>query len=132
MTQDVLAAIRGIATGVLALATAIAVAYAMSATVGPQPGSCDEDDVACLPGFAAIAVVLLVIVIVVPLVSPLFAWILRLPRPLFYALPGVFADGLAFASGAVHPAVLVSLAMLPYAGLAVLLRRARTAPLLGR
>ena len=131
--SDVLAALRGVATAVLALVAAFAIAYLVASTLGPHPDvACDEDKVGCFPGFAALAVEVLVIVAVIPLASPLFAWILRLPRPWFYALVGVLVDVLAFTSGFLHPAVQVSLALVAYAALAVLLRRATPAPSTGR
>ena len=128
--RDVLAALRGVATGVLAFATAFVVAYVV--TPGPgDTGPCEED-VACLPGFDALAVELLVVITVMPLASLLFAWILRLPRPWFYVFPAVWADGLAFTSAFLHVAVQATLALVAYAALAVLLRRATPAPSIGR
>jgi hypothetical protein len=118
--RDVLAALRGVATGVLAFATAFVAAYA-----APGPGDTGpcEEDVACLPSFDALAVELLIVITVMPLASMLFAWILRLPRPWFYVFPAVWADGLAFTSTFLHVSVQATLALLAYAAIAVVLVR---------
>lgn len=125
--RAILAAMWGLATGVICLAVGFAAGTAAAFAVPPAPGSvqsCGEDEVVCLPDLRPLIVGLVVIAVVIPVVSPLVAWILRLPRPWYFLLPGLWVGALAVDALTVSvlshslPVDLV-LALAPYALLAM-------------
>jgi hypothetical protein len=118
-----LAALQGIATGVLCLAVAFAVAYVLVPAPKPEARPCIEDDLGpCLPDLGPIVAALTIIAVVVPVVSPLVAWILRLPRPWYFLVPGLWISALVvLGSSAWTSNTIVELvsALTPYAALAM-------------
>ena len=114
--------------GVASIAAVLAIAYAVVPATEQQP--CTDGEIACLPDFGPIIVAIVVMAILIPVLSPLAAWAVRLPTPLWFVLPGLWVDALILVGGIANPVVAVILALAPYGlvGAWVHRRSARPAP----
>jgi hypothetical protein len=120
------AAVRGCVAGVASIAAVVGVAYAVVPTTEQQP--CPDNEVGCLPDFRPIIVAILVMAILMPLLSPLAAWAVRLPTPWWFVLPGLWVDALILVGGIASPVVAVILALAPYGLLGAWVHRRAAKP----
>jgi hypothetical protein len=88
--MTVWAALRGLAVGVASVAAAVAVALAIVESAPVDTSPCDSE-LACLPDLGPLILAVTSMPLVMAVVGPLVAWLLRASRPLFFTLPAAWA-----------------------------------------
>ncbi|MEU5726609.1 hypothetical protein ABZ783_33010 [Micromonospora sp. NPDC047738] len=129
----------GLLVGLVTLGVAVAAALALAKLAEREPASCAED-APCLPDLGPVILAILSVPVLMAVVGPLAARILRLPAPGLFAMPVIWAVVVACvllgpADRRQHwpfdsPVGLGFTFLLPYAGLALWAghRRGGTSP----
>lgn len=88
------AILRGLATGVASVACAAAVAFAIVEFAPADNSPCDSD-LACLPDLGPLILAIVSLPLVIAIVGPLVARLLRMSRPWFFVVPAGWAVAVA-------------------------------------